>query len=123
MADMEDLINRAGEAIVELRRLLSEGNSMIKEMRKVEKSIDVKMASFPQIIDAKINADIEEGLKNYNEALQRAIADAEKVVNQRFDRLATILLGEDAKSRRLGQKSLEQYANEIAQAAKKTNPW
>jgi hypothetical protein len=106
--EFAELVELAGQRIIELREVLSQGNSLLNELRRVEKSITTKLE---RDLDAefavRVNSIINEGLEEYQDSLKSAIKSASDSVYKRFDDMMNTLLGEDTHSKKKGEASIE----------------
>lgn len=99
--NLEQLIERAAQVIIELRALIAQGHAMQKSLTQQEKRIDEKLKIS---LDETIAPQVQLGLDEFKNSLDTAIKAAEKAVFQRFDNLAALLFEDD------GKETLEELA-------------
>jgi len=105
-----DRLEQAEKALKDLRSAIREGHEIlqgfkeaIREAREFEKH-QLSQDTIKQKIEDKLIA----GLKEFEEALAKAISDATQATYDRFDLLASIMLGEDAESAKKGMPPIEE---------------
>lgn len=109
--EVDDLIVRTREA----HEVLKDIKTATRELRDTIKDAEVAqvalMAAVVSMVDHGIEAAVETGLENYNDAIDKAIVTAEDAIYRRFDAIAAILLGETGgdfeDAARLVRKSLD----------------
>jgi uncharacterized protein YllA (UPF0747 family) len=105
--EFAELVELAGQRITELKAVISEGSSLLSELQRVEKIIDIKLAKdVDKVFAERLNETIKEGLDEYSASLDEAIRCATQAVFDRFDTIMTELLGEDIRSQKKGKKSI-----------------
>ena len=109
LEEAERLGTRLIEAIHEARVVTKDLRSAIAEARTVQRELQGQVA---EIVDKEISTEVAKGLDEYKESLTKAIEKAEASVQKRFDDLADILLGEDAKTKRQGKASIPELARQ-----------
>jgi Lon protease-like protein len=98
-AELKEAVRQAHEAIRDLKSLMKEWKALQAEIPKEAR----------KEFDALVNTVVVQGLADYRESLQAAIKRADAAVERRFDKLTSIMLGEDQRS----GKTIEEYAWEI----------
>lgn len=125
MADsFEDLVNRGAQVIMELREVIQEGHSLLKEFRKVNTEIDTKLKVIPAIVEDKIGNDIDAGLEDYKKTLREQVEVAKRRVDSQFNKtieLFDMLLAEDKASIKEGRIPIDVQLK--AKAALRKNQW
>jgi biopolymer transport protein ExbB/TolQ len=111
-----DLLAEAEAVGTAIRDAVREGHTLLRDLKAATKEARDVLAAIDQHIydrvDETIDREVKEGLDRYQEALTEAIERADAAVNKRFDTLASILLGEDPKSRREGKPTLVELAEQ-----------
>lgn len=98
IAALKAVTREAHEAIKDLRAVIREANQAKEEL----------LLRLTATWEHGVDAVVKQGLESYQATLAKAIEDAQKRVNDRFDRLADLMLGEDPRTRRKGEPSLEE---------------
>ena len=104
LTELRDLIRRAHEATSDLRAVL-------REARAVRDSLP---AAAEKAVTEQLSAEVNEGLRSFQKALDKAIDSGTDAVFKRFDRIEKLLLGEDPGSVRAGKPSIPQMIETIA---------
>ena len=104
LTELRDLIRRAHEATSDLRAVL-------REARAVR---DTLPAAAEKAVTEQLGAEVNEGLRSFQAALDKAIDSGTDAVFKRFDRIEKLLLGEDRGSVRAGKPSIPQMIGTIA---------
>lgn len=107
LEEAERLGTRLLEAIHEARIVTKDLRSAIAEARTVQKELQGRIAD---IVDKELSEEVMKGLEHFNGSLKDAIEKSEASVQKRFDDLADILLGEDAKTKSQGKASISELA-------------
>lgn len=102
-AELKRLTREAHEATQDLKSVIREARGVVLEIRKAA-SVAVNERIEPVVI-AQIAA--------LGEATQVAISEAEDRIENRFNQLASVMLGEDRKSIREGRPTIPQMAENI----------
>ena len=101
--DLEQRIQRAEAAAETLRDATREANETIKGLRlatrEATREFDTRVAAVSGATERTIHEIVEAGLDRYKATLDKAIASATQAVYDRFDLLATIMLGEERTER------------------------
>lgn len=114
---MADPIDRLAEAEALGTRLIEaihEARIVTRDLRAATKEAKDMLASVRSAVNDRIDSEVTAGLERYAEALGDAIAKATLAVDRRFQTLTDIMLGEDAKSRRLGEPTLRELLEKRA---------
>lgn len=101
-------IEQLREATREAHEAIKDLRAAIKEARGLWDEVTAKKADE---IDATISALVRGGLDGYEAAMAKAIDEADAMVDARFQRITDILLGEDDKTKRKDQPSIEELAH------------
>ena len=104
LTELRDLIRRAHEATSDLRAVL-------REARAVRDSLP---AAAEKAVTEQLSAEVNEGLRSFQSALDKAIDSGTDAVFKRFDGIEALLLGEDRESVRAGKPSIPQMLETIA---------
>lgn len=107
LAELRELIRQAHEASQDLRQAVRDARELRDELPGRVKDV----------VAHTIGNEVNEGLQTYRDALAEAIASSTEKVYERFDKMAAILLGEDPKSLRAGNRSLPEMLANIAARA------
>lgn len=90
----------------QLRQATREAHEAMKDMKALMRDCRVLIAEVETVaakqVDRRIREAIEYGLAVHMTAIQDAIGDSEKMIYERFGKIADILLGEDRNARRAG---------------------
>lgn len=100
------------ETLEKIRTATREANEAAQNLRQAKKDVEAAFKQVEQEVTAIIAKHVADGLKGYDDALQDSIKKAEKAMNKRFDDLADILLGEDARTKGW---PLREFAERIAE--------
>ena len=103
LEEAERLGTRLLEAIHEARTTLRDLKTTVTEARTVQKELAGQVKN---LVDIELSEEVRLGLEKYMDSITGAIETAEAAVYKRFDTVAAILLGEDAKSQRQGKSPL-----------------
>lgn len=103
LEEAERLGTRLLEAIHEARTTLRDLKTAVTEARSVQKELQGRVK---ELVDTELSEEVQRGLEKYVVSITEAIEIAEASVYKRFDTVAAILLGEDAKSQRQGKSPL-----------------
>lgn len=92
-------MSKEEEVLAALKETITEGHKLLKDMRAERRTFekvlnDVRKDTRARI-ERLIETEVKAGLSEYREAMDRAIANATKAVNKRFDTLADIMMGTD----------------------------
>lgn len=112
---MTDPIDRLAEAEALGTRLIGaihEARIVTRDLRTATREARDMLASVRAAVDDRLNAEVAAGLERYAASLSAAIEKATAAVDRRFEMLTDIMLGEDAKSRRLGLPSIAELLQE-----------
>lgn len=107
-------LQRELEVLQELRAVVREAHEAIKDLRadmKAARELRERFLSAPEL-DEQMGKRVKEGLEEYGDTLQEAIAVAEKAMYNRFDVLTAICLGEDPESVKTGVTSIPDLLRE-----------
>lgn len=86
-----------------LRELLREAHGVLKDLRGATKDAS---ALAPDLVKGQLETAVADGLASYADTIRKAQDEAVAKVNDEFDKLADLLMGRDAKSRRKGQPDI-----------------
>lgn len=100
------------EDIAALRAATREAHEAVQALKQAKRDLESTFERLKDGIDSRISEEVKAGLERYYDALNPAIDKATAAVYKRFDTIADILLGEDAKARGL---SLIEHAQRVAQ--------
>ena len=101
------------EQTLEMIREATRGaHEAVQALKQAKKDLKDTWDLIDGEIEKLIAAHVAAGLKGYDAALQNAIKKAEAAMNKRFDDLADILLGEDARAKGW---PLKEFAERIAE--------
>lgn len=103
LEEAERLGTRLLDAIHEARTTLRDLKTTVTEARTVQKELAGQVKN---LVDVELSEEVRLGLEKYMDSIAGAIETAEAAVYKRFDTVAAILLGEDAKSQRQGKSPL-----------------
>lgn len=103
-ADVREVIREAREVVKELVAATRDARSLLKEIK------DTANTS----VDEHLRPILNENIKQLTLATEAAIAEADLRVDNRFQQVADILLGEDKKSKREGRQSIPDLARDKA---------
>ena len=104
LLELRDLTRRAHEAVSDLRAVL-------REAKTVRDSLP---AAAEKAVSEQLGAEVNEGLRSFQKALDKAIDSGTDAVFKRFDKIEKLLLGEDPASVRAGKQSIPQMLETIA---------
>lgn len=100
-----------------LRDVLREAHAAIKDMRHLLRQADAARAVIETMvakqIEEGIKTEVDKGLDEYRDSLNKAIDNATEAVYRRFDTIADMLLGETKAAKRKGEPSLADYAQHL----------
>lgn len=91
-----------------LVEVIREGRALLKDMAAAEKRIKDLIASIPKSVEEAAAPLIVAELSRLSDATTEAIDRAQAGVEQRFDKLSSILLGETRAQRRRGEPTIPQ---------------
>lgn len=93
--------------------------SVIREARKYQAELKTYAT---KAVGEEVRPVIDAGLEEFARSLKKAIDQATDAVYRRFDTLTAVLLGEDQQSKRRGEPSLQELA-EQARASEDERKW
>lgn len=91
-----------------LREATSEARGVLKDMIAERKALQALIDRIPQLTDQAVNDRLKAEVAKLADATEAAMRHAVARVNQTFDELAAVLLGEDKASKRAGKASLNE---------------
>ncbi len=103
-------LGREAEA---LRELVREANGTIKDLRAATK--EAREAG-PAIVKEYLEKAVADGLAEYGETIQKAMAAAVAKVNAEFDKLSDILMGRTADDKAQDKKSIPELVHRLGAA-------
>lgn len=105
------------EKIAALKELIREANGTLKDIRAERAATEKLIRDFRENTDARLNeilqAVVTVGLQEFGESIDKAIEKATEKVDQRFNTIADLLLGESPEDRAAGKPSLETLARRV----------
>jgi hypothetical protein len=104
----DDTLFQSIEALAELRELVREAHGVTKDLRQAIREAKQVQSTLPEAAAARIETAVEKGLSEYSAVLADSIEKATQAVFRRFDTIAAVCLGEDAKSVREGKLTLKE---------------
>lgn len=117
MAKAEIRIN--DEDVARLKEATREAHEVIKDLKRAvadaRETHRLLHACVQDALNAGIGEQVQQGLDEYKDSLNKAIDDATQAVYTRFDQIADILLGEDKQSKRAGKPSIPELVERRAQ--------
>lgn len=90
----------------------------IQEAKLVQAELDETVRVVKETVNNLIETAVADGLETYSAAIERAIENATNRVNERFDKIAEILMGEERRQKRQGLPSIQQLADQLAEKGK-----
>lgn len=101
--ELDQRIQRAEAAAATLREATREAHEAMQGLRALKREVirdfDVRVAALSGATERTIHDTVEAGLDRYKATLDKAIVSATQAVYDRFDLLATIMLGEERTER------------------------
>jgi hypothetical protein len=94
--------------LAELRLMLRAANGTLKDIRDERRATEKAIRAFREQIDARLEQAVRDSLGDFSVSIEKAIEGATEAVNNRFDVIAAICLGEDAVSRAEGKPPIEE---------------
>lgn len=103
-------LKRAQDADIALRDAIGDAHRALKDLKAERKAVADERAAVQKLIDSMpdraaqavteaMGEAIKAGLEGYEHAIKHAIDAAQAAVDKRFDKLASIMLGEDKSSK------------------------
>jgi ABC-type transporter MlaC component len=99
-------------AAEELRDLIREAHSLLKDMRAEKREIKQLLDGIPARVDARIEDRVRTGLEVLGKETKKAMDASVAKVTAEFDRLESILTGTERTQRRQGKRPLEDLIRE-----------
>jgi uncharacterized phage infection (PIP) family protein YhgE len=96
LAAIKEATREANESIQGIKEVIREAKQYRKELNEATQ----------EAIDTKVADAVAAGLETFKDALDAAIDGASERTYRRFDQLTELLLGEDQKNRRQGNRSI-----------------
>lgn len=109
-------MSRPEDILVELREATREAAGILKDLRgAVKEACRVIDQLVPVMIEERLVATLNDADKEISAATQRAIADAEKAIHARFNRIASILLDNFGPTAKRGTDlpTMEEFTNAL----------
>jgi len=105
------------DELAQLRAATRQLHEVIQEAKQVRKDIQDRVDSIGPALDRVISECVAESLNKYADTVLAAIEDATAMVYRRFETLADALLGEDRKSRKDGDATLQEVLMDVPMSA------
>jgi hypothetical protein len=106
----------------ELRELIRDAHGAVRDLRTVMKEYRELRASIPKLVSDEYNriavAQVEEGLEEWKQALERSLQFTADAVDARFQGIVDLLVGEDKKTKAAGLPSIAELVRVNAAAEK-----
>ena len=100
----------SAEEVEQLRQATREAHEVLKDLRRavrdgqqLVKSIE---AAARVAVESRMEPVVKQSLKEFGQALDKAIEDSTEAVFRRFDRITELLMGEDRASQRQGKPTI-----------------
>lgn len=104
--------DKAQQALRELKQATREAHECLQEIHATERRINDKLDGFrgdlALIVRIQIDDTVKEGLERYKDVIDEAIKQATQATYDRFDLLASIMMGDDKQSQRQGRKPIDE---------------
>lgn len=105
------------QLLQELKQAIREARECLKDFKHLQKEYAQLTNNWTDQVNRQIAADVQSGLEAYKSALDNAITVATDKVFARFDKLASIMMGEDKKHKEsLTELAKRKYHNETPQS-------
>lgn len=110
---VDENVQQLIDALAEMRAVIREAHGVQKDLeRTIKEAKALKGAKLNAEVENRINTVITEGARQIAISMKQTTDEATERVNRRFDLLAGILMGEDARTKREGKPSLLELAEE-----------
>jgi Sec-independent protein translocase protein TatA len=114
----DEILNKYEQSKQELRELVRDAHGAIKDMRKLLKEFEdyrkEAEVALQKQVDEHVGPLLEENLNHLTVQFKKFCDQSEERIYARFDQLGDILMGEDKQSKKKGERSLSQIAEDIA---------
>jgi BMFP domain-containing protein YqiC len=112
MTSVTDAESRLDEKIAELDEKIREANGTLKDIRQAKREIDAAIKDFGENVERRLETHVQQGLGHFSEQIDSAVQGATQAVYNRFDLIAALCLGEDARARSEGKTPLPELVAE-----------